>query len=335
MLKAGLIGFGGIAQAHKNGYALLEREGKVRLTCACDIRPETFSGKVEINLKLEDSAESSPIRFYEDLDEMLRKEELDFVDICVPSYLHREMAVKMLTRGYHVLSEKPMALSFADCRAMLDAEQKSGKHFMIGQCLRFFPQYEYLKACIDDGRFGKTLSAFFSRLSAPPVWGWENWFMDAAKSGGCITDLHIHDIDIVRYLFGEPEAVSCRVSHSLTRYDSVQTSLFYGGLPVTAVGDWTLEKIPFAASYRVGFEKATVLFEGGVVTVYPKDGGEPFRPEMSEQDGYTREIAYFCDVILGKTENDRNPASSAANTIRLIEVMKQSADADGKKILFS
>ena len=334
MLNAAMIGFGGIAQAHKKGYDFLEKEGKLKLVAACDIRNEVFEKQVEINLKNDVPATANTFHQYTDLDEMLANEKIDFVDICVPTPFHPEIAIKMLNKGYHVLSEKPMALSSDACNTMLEAEKKSGKHFMIAQCLRFFPEYEYLKDCIEGNTFGKVLSAFFSRLSPPPLWGWENWFMNPELSGGCITDLHIHDIDIVRYLFGEPEAVSCRASHSVSAYDTVQTALFYGETPITAVGDWTLSKIPFSASYRVDFENATVCFEGGKVTVYPKNEQEPFSPSIPNISGYTAEISYFCDVILGKTENTKNPASSAARSIRLIELMKKSADMGGEKLKF-
>ena len=330
MLNAALIGFGGIAQAHKNGYATLEKLGKVRLVAVCDIRKEAFEKTVEINLKTENKDSVCSFHCYTDVEEMLAKEQIDFVDICAPSYLHREIAVKMLERGYHVLCEKPMALNSEDCDAMLEAEQKSGKHFMVAQVLRFFPEYEYLKKCIVEHTYGKPLAAFFNRVSAPATWGWENWFMDYKKAGGCITDLHVHDIDIARYLFGEPEAVSCRAVDTNSKYDIVQTTLHYKDVLVTAHGAWASKKTKFSADYRVDFENATVVLEGGKVTVYPNDETAPFSPELHGWDGYTDEIDYFCDVVSGKIKNTRNPASSAAKTIRLIEAMKKSADSQGE-----
>ncbi len=333
MLKAAIIGFGGIAKSHKKGYDKLEKEGKVKLVAVCDIRQEAFTSSVATNI---DSAavQAGAYNCYTDIEQMLAKEKIDFLDICVPSFLHSEIAVNMLERGYNVLCEKPMALSGEDCEKMLEAEKSSGKHFMIAQCLRFFKEYVYLKECIDDGRYGKVLGAFFERNSAQPTWGWENWFMDYERCGGAIMDIHIHDIDIVRYLFGEPEAVSCRAKDCKTRYDIVQTALYYGDVPVTANGCWTAGKIRFSASYKVDFEKATVICEGGVVTVYPEEG-EAFTPQLSGHDGYTEEISYFCDIVDGKIQNARNPASSAAKSVKLIEAMKQSSDKHGEKVSFN
>lgn len=335
MLKAVLIGYGGIAKAHQKGYTKLEKDGKVKLVAVCDICKEAFEKKVKINID-SDTEQTLSFNTYTDLEEMLSKEEFDFADICVPSYLHREISVKLLERGYNVLCEKPMALRSEDCDAMLEAEKRSGKHFMIAQCLRFFPEYEFLKTCIDDGRYGKVLAAFFNRNSAQPLWGFENWYTDYDRCGGAVMDIHIHDIDMARYLFGEPEFVSCRASDCTTKYDIVQTTLYYGNTPVSANGCWTAGRIKFAASFKVDFEKATIIFEGGKVTVYTDDpNGEPIVPELVGYDGYTGEISYFCDIVEGKITNDKNPASSAANTVRLIETMKRSVDMGGEKIKFT
>ena len=335
MLKAGLIGFGGITNAHRAGYERLEREGKVRLVCAYDIEESSFSKKAEINIASDGTAKESDIHFYTDLDEMLTNEELDFVDICAPTFKHKELSVLLLSKGYNVLCEKPMALSFADCEEMLSAAKDSGKELMIAQCLRFYPEFEYIKGVIDDGRYGKLLSAFFSRLSPPPTWGWQNWFMDYERSGGCLTDMHIHDIDIARFLFGEPDAVSCRAIDECSRYASAQTALFYGKTPVSAIGDWTRNGVSFSADCTISLEGATIIYQGGVVTVYPKDGSAAFDPDIRKLDGYTGEIDYFCSVVSGEIKNTRNPAVSAALSVKLIEAIRQSADNGGAIVPFN
>ena len=334
MLNAGIIGFGGIAKAHRSAYANLEKQGKARLVCACDIDPEAFTRKATINLDTGKTELREHIRFYTDLEQMLEKEEVDLLDLCVPTFLHKELAVKLLSRGYHVMCEKPMALTYDDCTEMLRAAKENGKQLMIGQCLRFFPAYDYAKGAIEDGRFGRVLGAFFSRLSPPPTWGWDNWFMDPERSGGCITDLHIHDVDMVRYLFGEPEAVSCRASTSLSVHDTVYSSFFCGDIPVTAIGDWTLIGVPFSASYRLDFEKATLVSNASSVTVYPKDGNEAYKAELHGVGGYEGELSYFCDVIVGRTENVKNPPESAARTISLVEHLRESAKNGGRVLPF-
>ena len=334
MLKAGLIGFGGIAKAHRKAFLKLEELGIAELVCAYDVEPTAFNKKIDINIDSDAVGTGEHINFYNDLDEMLAKEEIDFLDICIPSFLHSKMSADMLRRGYHVMCEKPMALNYADCEEMILAAQESGKELMIGQCLRFYPVFDYIKAAIDENRFGKVIGGFFSRLSTPPSWGWENWFMDPTRSGGCITDLHVHDVDIIRYLFGEPEAISCRASSSICVHDTVHTSFMYGNTPITAIGDWTLTGVPFHADARVDFEKATLLINGTKLTVYPKDGTEAYEVPLEKISGQHAELAYFCEVIEGKRQNLKNPAISAARTIKLVEHMRRSADNGGQVIPF-
>ena len=330
MLKAAIIGFGGIAQAHRRGYANLKKQGKVELVAACDVDPRAFERKVKINLGGEEQELCDGLRYYTDLEEMLSKEEVDLVDICLPSFLHSEMAAKLLRRGYHVLSEKPMALNSEDCAEMIRAALDGGRKLMVGQCVRFYPAFDYIKAAVEEGRFGKLLGGFFTRLSGPPVWGWDNWFADPARSGGCLTDMHVHDVDIIRYLFGEPEKVSCRATSSFSVHDTVHSALFYGEAPITAIGDWTLAGTGFAADARIDFEKASVTFLSGTLTVYPKDGTPAFTVPLEPISGYEAEISYFCDVIEGRVENTKNPPQSAARTIRLIEHLRESVAKGGE-----
>ena len=336
MLKAALIGLGGITVSHRKAFAELKKMGKAELVAAYDINPEAITKKKAINIDSDSGADDS-FNFYTDLDKMLESEKIDFVLVCVPTYLHSEVTVDLLNRGYNVLCEKPMALNSKDCKKMIDAANKNGKKLMIGQCLRFLEAHDYIKSAIDDGRFGKLLSAYFERLSSPPTWGYENWFMNPSLSGGCITDLHIHDIDLIRYLLGEPKAVSCRANTSICVNDTVHSTLIYDDIPVTAIGDWTLKGVKFQANSRFNFEKATVECLNGSkeLTVYPKDGGEVEKIELSKDSAYFGELSYFCDFIEGKIENTKNPPESAMKTLRLIEALRKSAGHGGKFIKFS
>lgn len=336
MVKVAMIGYGGIAQSHKSAHLKFEAEGREKLVAVCDIDPEQVKRRIKINL--EDAAEvaGGDFNVYVDCDEMLRNEDIDLVDICLPSFLHADTAIKMLGRGYHVLSEKPMALCSADCERMLaawDRVKADGKYLMIGQCLHFYPEYEYLKACVDDGRFGKVTSAVFQRLSGIPRWSWQNWYWDYEKAGGVITDMQIHDIDMARWLFGEPEWAECRASSKYTKFDCSHVTLGYD-FPVTCLGDWTLRGVKFNMSYRVGFEKASVILDGGKLTVYPADGSDPYEPEYRHPDaGIAGEISYLLDLIENGGENIKNTPVSAYNTIRLVEAIRESAEDGGRRVV--
>lgn len=335
MFRVCLLGCGGIAQTHIHSYLELEQAGRAKLVGVCDIRPEAFSEKVQINISDGNEKQEGPAyNTYTDLDEMLRTEQPDLVDICLPTYLHKEKAIYIMKAGYPVFCEKPMALTYEECKEMLAVSEETGMQLGIGQCLHFFAEYEYLKELIADGRYGRPISGFFQRLSPPPVWGWENWYMNSDLSGGCIQDLHIHDVDIARYLFGNPEKVFCRAKEGYGKWDCAHSTLCYeNDLTVTVIGDWSLKNVPFEASYRVSFEKATVVDKNGAVMVYPAEG-EPFKPELNYTNGYAEEVAYFIDVLAGRTDNVKNPTDSAALTIRTIELLRQSANQGGIPIPF-
>jgi len=277
MIKVGILGYGGIARSHRRGYEILAKQGApVELVALCDIDPNQFSGNMTINLGGTDCDKTKTYRTYTDLEEMLAKEEPDTIDICLPTYLHCEYACMLLKRGYNVQSEKPMGLNGKECEMMLAAAKESGKKLMIGMCLRFEPLYTELKKMIDDGRFGKVHAASFDRLSGLPRWGYDNWFRDYKRAGGVALDMHIHDVDVIRYIFGEPEAVSALTIDSKVKCTTINSRFIYKDKLVCATGDWGQSKSSkFKMAYRVNFEYATVIMENGVIKVYP-DEGEPY-----------------------------------------------------------
>ncbi len=332
MIKVAIIGFGGIAQsAHLPAYLKLEKEDKARLVAVCDIDPKRFEGKTSINLGESDNVLPATTHLYTNYEEMLQNEEIDMIDICVPTFLHAKTAIEMLERGYHVLSEKPMSLCYEDCTRMCEAAKKSGKQLMIGQCIRFCDEYTYIKDAFEDGRFGKVKTGRFRRLSEPPYWGWDNWFMDYNRSHGCILDLHIHDIDFIQYAFGMPKAVSCNTVDITSGRDVAHSTLHYDDFVLTAVGDWSLEKMPFTADFTIAFEKATVEYANWKLTVYPR-GGEAFSPEMDPTGFHTKEICAFVDMLENGTENTVNLPESAAKSVWLVEKLCESADNGGQVI---
>ena len=103
---------------------------------------------------------------YTSIDEMLEKEELDILDICLPTYLHVPTAVKAMKKGIHVLSEKPISLKEEDIELAYSTAKENNVCFMIAQVLRFWPEYELIKELYDSGKYGKLLSGYMGRSAA-------------------------------------------------------------------------------------------------------------------------------------------------------------------------
>ena len=328
-VKVAIVGFGGIARAHYTGYKILAGEGApIRLVAVCDIDAAKFDSPVKINIGGEEEKLAEHIHRYTDIDQMLANEEFDMADICLPSYLHKDYTVKMLNAGKHVLCEKPMALSGEQCEEMIASAKANGKKLMIGQCLRFIESYLFLKKCVDEGTYGKMKNIFMDRRSPQPRWGFEHWFERTDKCGGCILDMHIHDVDMARFLLGEPYAVSVISTDGDVRWQVENTRLYYKDTMVVINGSWgESPSTSFYAGFRARFERATVTSENGV-TVYPDDG-KSFSPELPNTNHMAEEIRFFASTILGETVNEKNTPESACATVKLIEKLRESADANG------
>jgi predicted dehydrogenase len=331
MLKVGLIGFGFMGRMHFDNYVRLASEGApIQLVAICDLLIEELKqGKASGNIATEqDVYDLTPYRLYDNIAAMLENEQLDIVDITLPTYLHADLACSLLERGLHVLCEKPVAASSVDGWRMANTAERMGKTLMIGQCLRFWPAYQYLKESVEDKRYGEVTGGYFFRGSGAP----KGWFLDGGKSGGCILDMHIHDADMVHWLFGKPEKVSTLARNVIpgSGYDVVSTHYIYpDGKVLNAQADWTLEgDFGFSMTYRVNFEGGNLVFENGQVKVNPNNA-PGFIAELSEDMGYYRQIKYFIESVeAGKPVSICTP-ESAVGTLEIIEAEMRSADEGG------
>lgn len=336
MLKVGLIGIGFMGRGHFNAYKRLEEQGfPIKLTAICDIDPDKFKGifiKGNINTGSK-NFDFSKYNQYTDIDVMLDKEELDYVDIVLPSYLHSEVAIKAMNKGIHVLSEKPMGLNLAECKDMIDIADKTNQKLMIAQCVRFMAPYKYLKECIDDNRYGDVKEAVFFRGGAAPKWSYEGWMLDEKRSGGVLFDLHVHDIDFINSLFGKPSSISAIGSNLIegSGHNAISAHLIYDDdKVVNAQASWILGgDFGFKASYRVTFEDANIVYDNDIIKVYPNDASS-FSPEMDMVDGVEEEIKYFANSIINNTPITHATPQSTMDTIKILESEKISADNKGQ-----
>jgi predicted dehydrogenase len=144
-----------------------------------------------------------------DLDEALSDPELDAVLVAVPTPLHRALTEQAAAAGKHVFCEKPIALTLADARAMTDACQRAGVRLMVGHVVRFFPEYARIQQLLAQGAVGTIGVVRASRVNAYPYLG-RSWYADYDQSGGPILDLMVHDLDTLRWYFGDVERVYAR-----------------------------------------------------------------------------------------------------------------------------
>ena len=197
MLKIGILGCGKIAQVrHIPEYADNPNCELVGFFNPTKSRAEDMAAKY--GGKAYDSAE-----------ELLADPEIDAVSVCAANNAHAELTIKALRAGKHVLCEKPMAISLADCEEMVKVAKEEGKLLMIGQNQRLTKAHELAKKMIAEGEIGKviTFRTTFGH-GGPETWsitpGKNTWFFDKTKAAmGAMADLGIHKTDLIQFLLGE------------------------------------------------------------------------------------------------------------------------------------
>lgn len=328
MIKVGIWGCGGISASHRKAYDILEKSGvPVKLVALCDINSGNFNKTIRINISGSEEPQLPEIEnCYLDIDDMLEKENLDLVDICLPTFLHKDSCIKILEKGINVIVEKPMSLSEDDCDKILMAAADSKGRFMVAHCVRFDSHYSYLKEAVASGEYGRLISADFSRLSSLPLWK----VGKASQDENVIFDMHIHDIDFVQGLFGTPDALSAVYNNNRSYCDVVSTVFKYGNAFINIKADWSFpQSFGFSTPYKVVFENAMIEYDGkGNEIIIHEDSGKRIIT-ADETDAYTNEINYFIDLIIKNKTNTLNPPGSSKQTIRLLEKISFSAENDG------
>ncbi len=333
-IKVAIIGFGGIARTHYNAYCELIGAGyPIRVVAVCEKNKERVYEKVEINLGTPYTPLAENIAVFDDVNELLQSVDFDMADICLPTFLHKDMAITMLKAGKYVLCEKPMALRSADCLEMVNAAQDTEKRLMISHCLRFDYRYQFLKKCVEENTFGALRHLTLERHCDYP--GWAGDFKSMEKTGGCILDTHIHDIDIACWLLGNPREVSAVVHNDIPHCQLVNSRLFYDNCTVIADVAWDeAREIPFSAVFRAKFEKASVDCTGHRVLITPHEGHR-YPANLQQNNGFAEEIRAFGELIFHpERKNTVNPAESSAKSVELIEALKSSAETNGHPIIF-
>lgn len=331
MLRIGIIGLGFMGKMHFETYQALS--DKARVTAIADVDPRKRAGDwsgIGGNIGSEGGeADLTGVTMYENADDLIASPDVDVVDITLPTYLHCEYTLKALAAGKDTLCEKPMAVNAADAKRMADAAVKAGRILLIGQCIRFWPAYAKARELVLGGAYGAVKTARFQRYSARPLWSWENWLLDAGKSGLAALDLHIHDADFVASVFGMPDSVTSQGGGvNPGGWDHIVTRYFYSGdALITAEGAWEYAPgFPFSMTFAIHMEKASLnLSADGALTLYPVAGDEPEAIPLNEGSGYWHEMVHFLECIENRKKSDILTAESAMESVRLIEAEIKSA----------
>lgn len=331
MIKVGIIGLGFMGMTHFRAW---QKIANAQVVMICEARPLPENGDLSQiagnlgtgeGLKI-DYKKTKVVQKAEDL---LNNPEINIVDICLPTMAHKEVSIAALKAGKNVVCEKPLARTLEQTREMFKVAEETGKVLMPAQCVRFWPEWSYLKRLIEDGRYGKVVAARFCRVSEAPGWGVSS-FLKGQESGGALYDLHVHDLDFVLYCFGMPKAVFARgTTFASGATDHVMANYIYeNGAVVTAEGSWAMVKgFGFCAGFTVNFEKATLDMDTsrGADALKLYEPGQPalvIRPEGD--DGYAGELRHIADAVAKGGKPTVVTAQDGVNSLRVCEAEEKS-----------
>ncbi|WP_098746536.1 Gfo/Idh/MocA family oxidoreductase [Paenibacillus sp. EZ-K15] len=204
-LRVGMIGYKFMGKAHSNAYRSLPmffpEALKPEMVAICG-RNVSAVQAAAVQLGWSESVT--------DWKELVRREDIDLIDINAPSDAHKEIAIAAAKAGKHIFCEKPLALSLADAREMLQAAQEAGVTHMVGFNYRFSPAVRLAKKLVEGGRLGQI---YHFR-----AWFLQDWIMDPqfplvwrlqkeVAGSGSHGDLGAHLIDLAHYLVGDMQEV--------------------------------------------------------------------------------------------------------------------------------
>ncbi|CAN5341490.1 MAG: Gfo/Idh/MocA family oxidoreductase [Gemmatimonadetes bacterium] len=330
-VRVGLLGAGAVAQvAHLPAYRRLRN---ARLLAICDSEPA----------KRRALRERTGVKYaVASLDELLAIDEIDAVDVCLPSHQHRDAVIRCLEAGKHVLCEKPLAITPEDVDDIVAARERTGRILLVGMNNRYRDDVILLKKFVEDGTLGGIVYAragWFKRRDRirPEEWHYRT----DLSGGGVFMDLGIQILDLSLWLSGypEPERATAAFHHHLTEIeveDSAVVSLSCaGGVTIALESSWRFVSDTEHISLGLFGTDGSALLNpirifqqqhGNVLNVTPQ---AQRRAGNLYKESYEREIAFFAQIVAGREEAP--PLAEQRALARAVAAIQRSA-SEGREV---
>lgn len=320
MKNIGLVGLGFIGKTHLQAYQYIDNAQVVSI-CTQNNEVNSYNGSIVAN--------------YE---ELLSNKAIDIIDICLPTYLHEEYIIKAANAGKHIICEKPLTLSTSSAERILEAIQKNGVRLFVGHILRFWPEYELIKALSKTEQLNQIEIIHAKRLGMNPTWS--DWFRYPEKSGGALYDLHIHDIDFVYYLQGKVDSVyAVGTKNEQGAWNHVMTTLtFKNHAKAFVEASQTMPKgYPFTMSLRAQTSNNTIelniaagdnienINESNNQFLFYENGDKTVLG-VKKEDAFEKELSYFVHCVESGEENSIVPIEDVQYTLKLLEAIQRSLE---------
>jgi 1,5-anhydro-D-fructose reductase (1,5-anhydro-D-mannitol-forming) len=252
-----------------------------------------------------DPAKATPYnaRVWSTLDEALKDPAINAVYVGTPVFLHAPQTIQSLRAGRHVLCEKPMAMNEAEARSMVKAAEEAGKTFGVAYYRRCYPKVQRAKQLLEAGAIGKPVFAELTNHMWFDGTGNRGWLFDPAKAGGGpLFDIASHRIDVLNFLFGQPQRAVGQVSNVVHHYaieDNATVMIEYAG-GVRGIVDVRWHS-------KVGRDECRIRGTDGEMELSPLNGPELIYPGGRENLSPHANLHYpmienFADAVEGKAQ---------------------------------
>ncbi|WP_010677008.1 Gfo/Idh/MocA family protein [Bacillus timonensis] len=299
-VKVGFVGVGGIAGVHLEN---ISQNSHAKIVAVCDIVEENARKKgLQYNAA-----------FYTDLDVMLEKETLDAVFVCVPPFAHWDIEEKIVSRGIHLLVEKPLGLDIETVKRKEKVIKESGVICAVGYCLRYLDTVAKAKEYLKDKKIAMVRGYYITSFVQTP------WYREMSKSGGQLVEQSTHTLDLMRYLAGDIESVyanmSLQVLSDIPNIDIPDVSSVNMTFTSGTVGH--LDSSITQSDHRSGIEILGKDFrlelDGTTLTIVEKDSTIIYK---SKVDFYQEQDRRFIEAVMkGKTELILSDYEDGAKTL--------------------
>ena len=309
--KIGILGCGGIAHTHAqaiDGIANAELVG---------VTDKNFDNASKF-------ADAYNTKAYQSYEAMLSDSEIDIISICTPSGFHQQTAIDALNAKKHVIVEKPMALSVEGCDAIIDASVKNDRLVTVISQMRFADNFIKVKRLIEDGRFGRILSAELSMK----YWRDSEYYSSSSwrgtvelDGGGALMNQGIHGVDLMIHLLGEPKVLFGKTKAILHDIE---------------VEDIAIATLEFENGAQGVIQATTCLYPGfsRKLSVYGTDGYVIMNEDVVEEIMIDKKMTEWVNNSTVNPDSARNPTAMDAELHRR-QIQNLVNAIDGSEKLYS
>lgn len=303
-VRIGIVGAGAIAQAYVQAFG---QSDKVKLCAAADSRIEAA----------EALAEASGCAAFQSAEQMADEMDLDAVVVCTPPVTHRDICCMLLSRGLHVLCEKPLSVDSTTAHEMIDVAEQSGVVFTMASKFRYVADVTLAKAIVESGLIGEVV--LFENVFTGHVDMSQRWNSDPEISGGgVLIDNGTHSVDITRYFLGSLAEVQVMEGNRIQALPVEDTVRMFVRSDQGVLGSidlsWSVNKEQpyFIAIYG----SAGTLLVGWQESKYRRASDKDwnvFGSGYNKVDAFTRQLENFAGAIRGTESLVVTPTDAIAS----------------------